>query len=116
MVNCSRYVELTVRKSPCIDLFLLVLFDKYVEVSSIFDIRNSNSEVRLIFVFRDSNSEVSSIFVFRFSRFNTEVCLLFDIRDSNSEVFFDFVFRFSRFKFRNTFDFPFPILEIQIQK
>ena len=30
LVNCSRDVVLMVRRNPCIDLFLLVLFDSYV--------------------------------------------------------------------------------------
>ena len=30
VVNCSRGVELMARRNPCIDLFLFVMFDRYV--------------------------------------------------------------------------------------
>ena len=30
VVNCSRDVELMIKRNPCIDVFLFVLFDNYV--------------------------------------------------------------------------------------
>ena len=32
VVNCCRDVELMVRRNPCIDLFLLILFDRKVQL------------------------------------------------------------------------------------